>query len=420
LAEAGNRVICVDSDSDKIKKLKDGQIPIYEPGLTEFVKHNQKAGRLHFTTELKEAVEESMIIYLAVGTPSSPDGSADISAILSVSGTIAELMTDYRIIVAKSTVPVGTHKKVIELVKSKTNTPFDYVSNPEFLKEGTAVQDFMQPDRVIIGCESPQAREIIKQVYSSFMRKSNRIILMDPASAEMAKYASNTMLATRISFMNELSELCEKVGADIEMVRSGVGSDNRIGRSFLFAGVGYGGSCFPKDIRALMFTGKENGMKMRLAHAVQEANQQQQNRFAEKITEYFAGKEQQTTLSVWGLAFKAKTDDVRESPAIFCIKKFVEAGIKVKAYDPEAGNAAAEELGDAVEIFENGYDALDGADALVVMTDWQEFRNPDFEAIKAKLKEPVIFDGRNLYALDYVSQKGFIYHSVGRPVVSPS
>jgi UDPglucose 6-dehydrogenase len=420
LAEAGNRIFCIDNDGDKINMLKEGGIPIYEPGLVELVQHNLKAGRLHFTTNLKEAVEQSLLIYLAVGTPSAPDGSADISAILSVSKAIAELMTEYRIIVTKSTVPVGTHKKVSDLIRSKTDVPFDYVSNPEFLKEGAAVEDFLHPDRIIIGCDSLAVREIMKQICNPFMRKGNRIIFMDPASAEMTKYGANAMLATRISFMNELSALCEKVGADIEMVRHGIGSDNRIGRDFLFAGIGYGGSCFPKDVRALIHTGRENGLDMHITAAVQKANEQQQTRFADKILKHFAGKEKETTLCVWGLAFKAKTDDIRESPAVYCVQEFVKAGMKVRAYDPEAAAAAKQALGDAIEIFSNGYDALEGADALVVLTDWQEFRNPDFDTIKVKLKKPLVFDGRNLYELDYVAKAGFAYHSIGRKTVSPA
>ncbi|MFA5784650.1 MAG: UDP-glucose/GDP-mannose dehydrogenase family protein [Phycisphaerae bacterium] len=419
LAEASNRVICVDNDKTKIENLQKGVIPIYEPGLTEMVQRNLKADRLHFTTELKEAVDESLLIYLAVGTPSSPDGSADISAVLSVAGAIAEIMKDYRIIITKSTVPVGTHKKVSELVKSKTNVPFDYVSNPEFLKEGAAVQDFMQPDRIIIGCDSPQVREVMKQICSPFMRKSNRIIFMDPASAEMTKYAANTMLATRISFMNELSALCEKVGADIEMVRNGIGSDGRIGRGFLFAGIGFGGSCFPKDVRAMIHTGRENGLKMQIIESVQQANAEQRERFAKKVLGHYAGREKQTTLAVWGLAFKAKTDDVRESSAIYCVEQFVKAGIKVKAYDPEAGNPAKEVLGESAEICQNSSDALEGADAMVILTDWQEFRNPDYQLMKKKLKEPVIFDGRNLLDPEFVSREGFTYHCVGRKTVSP-
>ncbi len=420
LAEAGNRVICVDNDLQKIENLKQGKIPIYEPGLTEIVMSNEKAGRLIFTTDLKEGVDDSLLVYLAVGTPSSEDGSADISAVLSVAEQTAELMTDYRIVITKSTVPVGTHKQVTDIMKSKTDVPFDYVSNPEFLKEGAAVSDFMQPDRIIIGSNSPQAREIMKQVYSPFMRKGNRIIFMDPASAEMAKYAANTMLATRISFMNELSALCEKVGADIEMVRHGIGSDSRIGRSFLFAGVGFGGSCFPKDIRALIHIGKLNDMDMTIAQSVKQANATQQNRFSQKVIDYFAGRECEVTVAAWGLAFKAKTDDIRESPAVYCVKRFLDAGMKVKAFDPEAAEFAKQALESKIETPDKAYDALDGADALVILTDWQEFRNPDFNAIKSKLKNPVIFDGRNLYDPAYIAKAGIEYHSIGRESVGPS
>ncbi|MBN1795132.1 MAG: UDP-glucose/GDP-mannose dehydrogenase family protein [Sedimentisphaerales bacterium] len=419
LAEAGNKVICVDNDADKINRLKNGQIPIYEPGLTELVQHNEKAGRLHFTTELKTGVDNARIIYLAVGTPSAPDGSADISAILSVASAIADIMRDYKIIITKSTVPVGTHKQVTELIKSKTDVRFDYVSNPEFLKEGSAVEDFMKPDRIIIGCESPKVREIMKQVCTPFMRKGNRLIFMDTISAELSKYAANVMLATRISFMNELSGLCEKLGADIELVRHGIGSDNRIGRSFIFAGVGYGGSCFPKDIRALIHTGNENNTEMKITKAVHQVNTDQQGRFAQRIIDYFKTQLNQTTLAVWGLAFKAKTDDIRESPALYCVGQFINAGIKVQAFDPEAAAAAKQQLGDKIEIFENSYDALKNADALIILTDWQEFRNPDFDTMKSKLKKPVIFDGRNLYEPDIPAKAGFVYHSIGRKTASP-
>ena len=323
LAEAGNDVVCVDKDAKKIAALEEGVIPIYEPGLTEIVKHNKKLGRLCFTTDLKEGIDNSLIIFIAVGTLSMPDGSADISAIFSVASEIGENLNGYRVIVVKSTVPTGTHGKIIDIIKSKTEIPFDYVSNPEFLKEGAAVDDFMHPDRIIIGTENPAVREIMKQLYDPFMRKSNRILFMDPASAEMTKYAANVMLAARISFMNEFSILCEKLGADVEQVRQGIGSDSRIGRSFLFPGVGFGGSCLPKDIRALIHTGAEYGVEMAIAKSVQQANINQQERFAKRIKDYFAGREKQTTLAVWGLAFKAKTDDVRESPAIYCIKKFL-------------------------------------------------------------------------------------------------
>ena len=414
LAEAGNNVICVDNDSDKIASLKNGEIPIYEPGLAEMVRHNEKLGRLHFTTDLKEGIDNSLIIFLAVGTPAMPDGSADISAILSVAAGIGENLTDYRIIATKSTVPIGTYKMVTDIIKSKTEAPFDYVSNPEFLKEGAAVEDFMRPDRIIIGTTNPAVNEIMKQLYNPFMRRGNRIISMGPASAEMTKYAANTMLATRISLMNEISALCEKVGANVEQVRQGIGSDSRIGRSFLFPGVGFGGSCFPKDIRALIHTGAEYGVEMMMAKSVQQVNINQQERFAKRVKAYFAGRESKTVLAVWGLSFKAKTDDVRESPAIYCISKFLDCKMKIKAYDPEANSAGSAALNGRIETFQNGYDALGDADALVILTDWQEFRNPDFELIKSKLKKPVIFDGRNLYDPPYLKKQRIEYHSIGR------
>lgn len=417
LAEAGSKVVCVDNDSGKIADLKNGVIPIYEPGLAEMVKRNEKLGRLKFTTDLKYGVDNSLIIFIAVGTPSAPDGSSDISAVLSVADGIAEHISDYRIIATKSTVPVGTCQQVTDIIKSKTEVKFDYVSNPEFLKEGAAVEDFMSPDRIIIGTTNPPVRTIMQQLYSPFMRKSSRILFMDPVSAEMTKYAANTMLATRISFMNELSGLCEKLGADIELVRRGLGSDSRIGSAFLFPGVGYGGACFPKDIRALAHTGSEYGVEMTIARAVQQVNINQQERFAERILKYFGGAEDRTTLAVWGLAFKARTDDVRESPAIFCIKKFLDCRMKIRAYDPEAASSAMEALDDKIETLKNGYEALEGADALVIFTDWQEFRNPDFEVIAKKLNKPVIFDGRNLYNPDVIKKTGIEYHSIGRASV---
>ncbi len=419
LAEAGNNIVCVDNDAEKVERLKNGVIPIYEPGLAEIVKHNEKLGRLTFTTDLKHGIDNSTIIFLAVGTPSAADGSADISAVLSVAEQIADNLTEYRIIATKSTVPIGTHKKVTDIIKSRTKTPFDYVSNPEFLKEGSAVEDFMRPDRIIIGSTNPQVNEVMKQLYSPFMRKGNRIIFMDPTSAEMAKYAANTMLATRISFMNELSQLCEKLGADIELVRQGIGSDSRIGRSFLFPGIGFGGSCFPKDVRALIHIGSINDTEMTMAKAVQQINKTQQQKFAKRIMDYFAGSKRKTALAVWGLAFKAKTDDVRESPALFCIEKLLESGMKITAYDPEAGSAALEILDGKIQLTQNSYEALDNADALVIFTDWQEFRNPDFETIAAKLKKPLIFDGRNLYDPKIVKAAGFEYHSIGRASVCP-
>ncbi len=411
LAEGGNHVTCVDNDSRKIDDLKNGIIPIYEPGLTEIVKRNESAGRLKFTTDLKEGVDDALVIFIGVGTPSADDGSADISAVLKVAEEIARTMDGYRIIVTKSTVPVGTHTRVSDVIKANTEQPFDYVSNPEFLKEGSAVDDFLKPDRVIIGTTNPAVMEIMKQLYSPFMRKSSRIIFMDPASAEMAKYAANSMLATRISFMNELSTLCDRFGADIESVRVGVGSDSRIGSSFIFPGVGYGGSCFPKDVRALIHMGDKQNCSMTIVKAVQQANYDQQDRFAKRVLDHFGDDPSGITLAVWGLAFKARTDDVRESPAIRCIKRFLDVGMNIKAYDPEA---PAGELEGKITTLDNSYDALDGSDALVIFTDWQEFRNPDFERIADLLNTPVIFDGRNLYDPSYVKKQGIDYHSIGR------
>jgi len=410
LADGGNHVICVDNDKKKIENLQKGLIPIYEPGLEEIIRRNEKAGRLVFTTELKEGVEHSLIIILGVGTPSAPDGSADISAVLSVAEEIAQLMKEYRILVVKSTVPVGTYKVVSDLIASKTEVPFDYVSNPEFLKEGSAVEDFLKPDRVIIGTTNPAVMELMKQLYAPFMRKSSRILFMDPASAEMTKYASNVMLATRISFMNELSALCERYGADIEQVRAGVGSDSRIGPAFLFPGVGFGGSCFPKDVRALIYMGRQKGMPMTIAEAVQQVNLNQHQRFADKVLAYYGGRKG-TCLGVWGLAFKARTDDTRESPAVFCIQRFLEAGFQVAAYDPEA---VCPELQGRIRMTKNAYDVLDDAEGLVIFTDWQEFRTPDFEQIASRLKRPVIFDGRNLYSPSFVQKHGIEYYSIGR------
>ncbi len=413
-AQDGNHVICVDNDKNKIKKLNRGHIPIYEPGLNEIVERNIAAKRLVFTTDLKKAVDSSQIIFLAVGTPSAADGSADISAVMEVAADIAKLMTDYRIIATKSTVPVGTAKKVSELISEITDVPFDYVSNPEFLKEGSAVEDFTRPDRVIIGSNNTKVQEIMSRLYAPLMRKRSRIIFMDPASAEMTKYAANVMLATRISFMNELSSLCDTLGADIEQVRTGIGSDSRIGNSFLFPGVGYGGSCFPKDVKAIIHLGDVNNCPMRIAKAVHDANYTQQDRFVRRILQYYNGCDEQITLGVWGLAFKAKTDDIRESPAIHCIEMLLHAGFKIKAYDPAAMKYTVEYLDGKIKIVQNSYDALENADALVIFTDWQEFRTPDFDMIKSKLQKPIIFDGRNLYDPIHVKKLGIEYYCIGR------
>ncbi len=419
-ADSGHRVICVDCDERKIRQLCNNEIPIYEPGLTEIVVRTQKTGRLAFTTDLASAVQRSRIVFIAVGTPQADDGSVDLSAILDVAQTVGRVMDGYRVVVMKSTVPVGTHKRVSEAIRSQTDHPFDYVSNPEFLKEGAAVDDFTRPDRVVIGATNPAVVEIMRELYASFMRREERILIMDPASAEMTKYAANAMLATRISFMNEIAGLCERVGADVESVRRGVGSDARIGSAFLFAGVGYGGSCFPKDVSALVSTGRSVEHPMTLVSAAQEVNARQRRLFARRVIDFFGDACGQSTLAVWGLAFKSWTDDVRESPAIAAIRMFLERKIRVRAHDPEAMGTARAELGDAVTMCEDAYQTLEGADALVVFTDWPQFRTPDFEMIAAKLRRKVVFDGRNLYDPAAMAKKGFQYFCIGRPPVAPS
>lgn len=414
LAEAGNEVVCVDKDAARIAQLCNGGVPIYEPGLDRLVERNLRSGRLRFTTDLKEGVRRSLVIILAVGTPPAPDGSSDMSFVDAVVAQLGELLEEYRVIVMKSTVPVGTHVRITTALRSRTSVPFDYVANPEFLKEGGAVEDFMRPDRVIIGTASPRARDVMTELYAPFMRKSNRILFMDPMSAEMTKYAANAMLATRISFMNEIAHLCEKVGADVEHVRRGLGSDPRIGSAFLFPGVGFGGSCFPKDITSLIHTGQSHGLTMEIAEAVWRVNQAARERFAQRVRDRFSGRESDTTVAVWGLAFKANTDDVRESPALYCVRRFLDWGMKVKAHDPEAGQAAQAATGGRLQLYANAYETLEGSDALVVLTEWQEFRTPDFEAIRSRLRRPVVFDGRNLYDPARAMQAGLEYHCVGR------
>lgn len=418
-SDSGNHVVCVDVDAKKVQRLQKGDVPIYEPGLAEIVSRNNKAGRLQFTTDLVDAVRKSRLVVIAVGTPPAPDGSADLSAILQVARTIGKAMDGYRIVVMKSTVPVGTHKRVIEAVGAETDMPFDYVSNPEFLKEGAAIEDFTRPDRVVIGATNPAVVEIMRELYDPFMRKSERLFVMDPASAEMTKYAANAMLATRISFMNEVASLCERLGADVEKVRRGIGSDARIGNAFLFPGVGYGGSCFPKDVTALMSLGETVDFPMRVVTAVHEVNQNQRQAFANRIIRHFCPACARTTLAVWGLAFKSRTDDVRESPAIAAIKLFLQSGMRVRAHDPEAMQSAASELGSAVEMCEDGYEVLNGADALVIFTDWPKFRNPDFDLLSEKLPSRLIFDGRNLYEPSTMAKRGFKYHCIGRPMIPP-
>ena len=420
LADSGNRVLCVDKDAAKIAKLNAGEIPIFEPGLAEIVQRNQKGSRLGFTTDLEAAIKHGRIIFIAVGTPEGSNGEPDLSSILQVAATIGKVMDGYRVVVMKSTVPVGTYRKVSKAIEEHTAHPFDYVSNPEFLKEGAAVEDFTRPDRVVLGTTNPAAGEIMREIYASFMRRDEKILIMDPASAEMTKYAANAMLALRISFINEMSGLCEKYGADIESVRRGIGSDTRIGKAFLYPGVGYGGSCFPKDVNALVAMGKAVEFPASLAAAAQEINLRQRKRFAHRVIEHFGEAAKSTTLAVWGLAFKAWTDDVRESPAIAAIRMFTERGFKIRAHDPEAIPKAKVELGGSVTLRDDAYETLDGADALVIFTDWPQFRTPDFDMLAARLRSRLIFDGRNLYEPVTMARRGFRYICVGRPTREPA
>jgi len=412
-AESGSDVVCVDKDQAKVETLNDGQMPIYEPGLEEVVRRNRQEGRLTFTTDLNTAVRESGIIFIAVGTPQGEDGSADLQHVLKVAADVADAMDGYKVIVDKSTVPVGTSRKVHDTIKARTKHPFSVVSNPEFLKQGAAIDDFMKPDRVVIGAEDDRARDAMLELYSPFTRTGAPIMVMDCASAELAKYAANAMLATRISFMNEVANLCELVGADVDQVRRAVGSDRRIGNSFLFPGVGYGGSCFPKDVQAMVHFANERKYDFRILKAVEDVNKSQKRRLFAKISKHFgnvAGK----TVAVWGLAFKPKTDDMREAPAIPLVNSLVEAGAKVQAYDPEAMKVARGIFTDDVLFTASNYDALKGADCLVIVTEWNEFRRPDFDRVKALLKTPVIFDGRNLFTPDQMKQQGITYYSIGR------
>jgi len=421
-ADSGNNVICVDIDKEKIEKLKKGIIPIYEPGLKDIVITNVEKERLFFTTSIKEGVENSDIIFIAVGTPEGEDGSADLSYVLQAARDIAEHMNGYKIIVNKSTVPVGTAAKVKEEIGKITNHPFDVVSNPEFLKEGAAVQDFLKPDRIVIGTNSEKARNIMVDLYSPFVRKRERIILMDNVSAELTKYAANSMLATRISFMNDLANLAEKVGADIEKVRVGIGTDSRIGLAFLFPGVGYGGSCFPKDVKAILKTGEEYGHKLSVIEAVEKVNKQQRKIMVDRILNFYNGNIEGKTFAVWGLSFKPNTDDMREAPAIDIIKGLTEKGAKIKAYDPVAMENAKKifssmGISDKITFCDSQYSALEETDALVVITEWLEFRKPDFEKMKKSLKDKTIFDGRNIYKPEHMQEKGFNYFSIGRKPV---
>ena len=413
-AENGNDVICVDKDSKKIEGLKRGKVPIYEPGLEELLKRNTKKERLQFTTNLKKAVKESFIIFIAVGTPQDDDGSADLNHVLEVAALIGKAMNGHKIIATKSTVPVGTTNRVRDAIGKETEHPFNVASNPEFLKEGAAVNDFMKPDRIIIGTDNQEAADIMKELYSPFVRTGNPILIMDIESAEMTKYAANAMLATRVSFMNELANLCEKVGADISDVRKGMGTDPRIGYSFLFPGVGYGGSCFPKDVKAIIRTAEENNYDLNILKAVDLANTNQREILVKKIMEHFGGNLKGRVIGIWGLSFKPNTDDIREAPSITIIKRLLEVGARIKAYDPAAMDEVKKEFYDRIKYSKKSYDALEGADALVLITEWNEFREPDFERILKLMNTPVVFDGRNIFNPRKLQEMGFTYYGVGR------
>ena len=414
LAENGNEVVCVDKDPAKIRALQRGKIPIYEPGLEELVRRNRSEKRLVFTTALERGVRNSQIVFIAVGTPTGEDGSADLQHVLAVARDTARAMNGYKVIVNKSTVPVGTAAKVREVIRRETTHPFSVVSNPEFLKQGAALDDFMKPDRVVIGAEDPRGAELMKELYAPFTRTGAPIMLMDCASAELSKYAANAMLATRISFMNEVANVCEATGANVDQVRRAVASDRRIGSSFLFPGVGYGGSCFPKDVKAMVRFAAERDYKFSILEAVEGVNERQKLRLLAKMQSQI-GSLKGKRIAVWGLAFKPRTDDMREAPAVPLINGILAAGAAVQAYDPEAMTVARGIFGSKVTFAENSYAALKGADALAIVTEWNEFREPDFERMKKLLRSPVIFDGRNLYNPDQLKAHGFTYLSIGRP-----
>ena len=412
-AESGNDVVCVDKDGAKIRTLRAGRMPIYEPGLEELVRRNRHENRLTFTTTLPKAVRGSTIVFVAVGTPQGEDGSADLQHVLEVSREVARAMNGYKVIVNKSTVPVGTAVRVREVIRRETTHPFSVVSNPEFLKQGAAIDDFMKPDRVVIGAEDPRAREIMQELYAPFTRTGAPIMTMDCASAELTKYAANAMLATRISFMNEVANVCEAVGADVDEVRRAIGADKRIGTSFLFPGVGYGGSCFPKDVKAMIHFASQKDYDFRILRAVEEVNGAQKTRLATKMRSHF-GTLKGRTIAVWGLAFKPRTDDMREAPSIPLIKVLLAEGADVQAYDPEATRVAKGIFGNKVTFATKNYDALKGADGLAIVTEWSEFRRPDFEKMRKLMRSPVIFDGRNLFEPEQMKQSGFTYYSIGR------
>ena len=416
-AETGNNVICVDIDAAKVEKMKNGEVPIYEPHLDVLFERNIKQGRLAFTTDLKFAIDKAQIIFLALPTPPGEDGSADLSYILNVAEELGEIITEYKVIIDKSTVPVGTAEKVTAAVVKNATVDFDVVSNPEFLREGFAVDDFLKPDRVVIGTRSAKAKKILEALYKPFVRQGNPVIFMDEKSAELTKYAANSFLATKITFMNEIANYCELIGADVDAVRRGMGTDTRIGNRFLFPGIGYGGSCFPKDVQALVKSGREVGYDFEIINSVMDVNHRQKVTMAQKIKTYFGDDLSGKKLALWGLAFKPDTDDIREAPALYIIEKLVAAGAEITAYDPEAMPNVKGVIGDKINYAENQYDALENADALLIATEWAVFRSPDFDKVGSLLKEKVIFDGRNLYDLESMRNLNYYYESVGRKTI---
>jgi UDPglucose 6-dehydrogenase len=413
LAENGNAVVCVDKDEGKIATLEAGRMPIYEPGLEEMVRRNHGEERLRFTTDLNTAVGASEIVFIAVGTPQGEDGSADLRHVLAVARDVGRAMTRYTVVVDKSTVPVGTAAKVRETIAKETKQPFSVVSNPEFLKQGAAIEDFMKPDRVVIGSDDQRSVDVMRELYAPFTRTGAPILFMDTASAELCKYAANSILATRISFMNEIANVCELVGADVDRVRQAIGADRRIGTSFLFPGVGYGGSCFPKDVKALLKSSADRGYDFKILSAVESVNDAQKSRLVQKMEAHFKTMKGRT-IAIWGLAFKPRTDDMREAPVIPIIERLLAGGARVRAYDPEAAPTARRIFGDRIALCEKSYDALAGADALAIVTEWNEFREPDFGKMRALLTSPVVFDGRNIYSPEQMRALGFTYFSIGR------
>ena len=418
-AETGNDVICVDIDEAKVNEMRGGKIPIYEPHLDVLFERNINAGRLTFTTNLEEAIEEATLIFLALPTPPGEDGSADLSYVLGVARQLGKIIKNYKVIIDKSTVPVGTADKVHAAVAEHAQVDFDVVSNPEFLREGFAVDDFMKPDRVVIGCSSARAEKLMNELYKPFVRQGNPVIFMDEKSAELTKYAANSFLATKITFMNEVANFCELVGADVDKVRRGMGTDSRIGSRFLFPGIGYGGSCFPKDVKALHRSGQAADYEFGILTSVMAANELQKTVLFDPIRDYFGGDLKGKRIALWGLAFKPETDDIREAPALYMIDRLVEAGAEVVAFDPEAMDNIKGRIGDKIEYSENHMDALDNADALLICTEWQVFRNPDLNDVKKRLNAPVVFDGRNLYELESMKALNFYYKSIGRSTVHP-